>query len=80
MKSLLPEIGKAIRILREKRGLSQTDVREKTGLEASYISRIETGKIRLPRVDTINKIAIAIDTTVDEIVKLAIKLETEMKK
>lgn len=36
--------GKAIRIIRVSRNLSQTQLGERTGLDASYISRIEAGQ------------------------------------
>ena len=73
MESLIPNIGKIIRQLRKEKKLSQTDIRKITGIEASYVSRIETGKIKSPSVKTMLKIAEALETTVENIIQKAIR-------
>lgn len=73
MVALIPNIGKIIRQIRKSKGLSLTDVREKTGIEANYLSRIETGKIVSPRVHTMIKIAKALNVTVEYIIGKAFK-------
>lgn len=51
---------------RLKKGLSQEDLEEKTGLDRKTIFRIEND-INMPLVDTFGKIAIALNLTNDEI-------------
>ena len=48
--------GKAIRICRAARGLSQKDLAAKVGVDSSHVSLIESEK-RSPSLDTIEKIA-----------------------
>jgi len=56
MAQKLPDFGKATKLMREKQRLSQTALRELTGLEASYIARLEHGRF-MPSVKTISKLA-----------------------
>lgn len=46
-----------LRSLREAKGLSQSQLEEKIGKEANYITRIETGRIDSPPLDVISSIA-----------------------
>jgi transcriptional regulator with XRE-family HTH domain len=48
--------GKAIRVLRAARGLSQKDVAAHTGLDPSYISLLESGE-RRPAARTVGSLA-----------------------
>lgn len=45
--------------LRSKKGMTQGDIVRATGLERSYISSLEAGKIKYPTVHTIARIATA---------------------
>ena len=58
-KSQSVDIGQRIAGIRRRRGLSQTIVARRTGLDPSYLSRLETGKIH-PTVKTALKIATAL--------------------
>jgi len=58
----------ALKKLREKKGLSQGDVFRRTGLERTYISRIEHGEVMDPRITTVVILAKALDMSVDEFV------------
>lgn len=49
-------IGKAIRVIRAARGLSQKQLAEESGLDASYVSLVEAGK-RAPTGETVQAIA-----------------------
>jgi transcriptional regulator with XRE-family HTH domain len=46
-----------LRSLREAKGLSQSQLEEKIGKEANYITRIETGRIDSPPLEVISSIA-----------------------
>ena len=59
-------MGQAIRRIREEKGLSQGDVvrRIRKGgkeVERNFLSGIETGKVKYPRVETISLITKALD-------------------
>jgi len=56
----------SIRDIREKRGLTQERLADLCGLPRPHISAIERGEYR-PRIDTAQKIAQALGTTVDEL-------------
>ena len=68
---------KALRRIREKRGLSQGDVFRRSGVERTYISRIEQGLIVDPRISTVVILARALDVSVDELVREAEALAGE---
>jgi len=53
-------IGERIRLLRERRGLTQGDIEERTGLLRCYTSRVENGHT-VPSLETIEKIARALE-------------------
>jgi len=66
-----PDFGGTTKRLREKNGLSQTDLRELTKMEASQISRLENGD-SFPRWETIEKLAKAFKMTPLDLIALAI--------
>ena len=64
--------GKALAIcmkeLRAKNKMTQGDIVRATGLERSYVSSLEAGKIKHPRIDTINKIAKAFGMKLSDLI------------
>lgn len=60
------EVGERIKKLREKKGLSTTDLSRLTGISQSTISKLENGK-RKPELSTLEKIADALIVTVDRL-------------
>ena len=61
-------IGKRIAELRKERELSQVDLALKTGLDKGHIARIELGRYSVG-LDTLQKIADALDVKIDLIEK-----------
>src|SRR5205823_14781395 len=59
-------IGKRLRQLREKKGLSQGDIEERTGLLRCYISRVENGHT-VPSLETLERFAGALDLPLHEV-------------
>lgn len=57
-------IGKRIRILRLERSLTQSDIEEATGISRSHLSKIESGKVANPGLDTLEKIAKALKVSI----------------
>jgi transcriptional regulator with XRE-family HTH domain len=53
-------LGKNLRAARNKLGLTQEQVAERSGVQAGEISRIERGK-RDPKVSTLEKLAAAVE-------------------
>jgi transcriptional regulator with XRE-family HTH domain len=65
-RSSTPDLGQRVAASRSQLGLSQTDVAKRAGLAASYLSRIENGKIH-PTVRTAQKIAGALRVPLAEL-------------
>jgi transcriptional regulator with XRE-family HTH domain len=53
-------------MLREAKGLSQTQLEERIGKEANYITRVETGRIE-PPLEVIARIAHELDVSVSDL-------------
>ena len=70
--------GKALAVcikqLRAKRGMTQGDIARATGFERSYISNLEGGRIKYPRVNTVDKIAAAFGMKLSELIIYCEKL------
>jgi len=58
-------INDRIRATRKHKGLNASDLARLTGLNQSEISQIESGRKRSPRLDTIQRIARALDVSID---------------
>lgn len=69
-----PGLGKAIRQLREKRGLTQEAVAHDAGVTASTYGLIERGHSN-PTWATVRDVAGALDASIGELAKLAEKHE-----
>ncbi|EID69786.1 MULTISPECIES: helix-turn-helix domain-containing protein [Streptococcus] len=54
-------IGKKIKQLREKQGLSQDELAEKSGVSRMTITYLETGATKDVKLGTLNKIAVGLD-------------------
>jgi transcriptional regulator with XRE-family HTH domain len=59
-------LGKNIKILRTRRGLSQADLAEKADMSIPFLSNIERG-IKYPQPDMLAKIANALDVKINEL-------------
>jgi transcriptional regulator with XRE-family HTH domain len=60
LKSLVPEIGKILRLFREKLGKNQGEVAQKAGISTSMLSQIERGGVA-PSIDTLIAVCAALD-------------------
>lgn len=63
-------LGRAIRAIRKKAGLSQFDAAQKSGINRTYLGQIENGN-RNPTYATLIWIARTIDVSVSELVRTA---------
>jgi len=67
-KAIKDALGKTIRFLRFRRGLSQADLAEKANISITFLSTIERG-IKFPQPDILSKLAKALDVEVFELFK-----------
>ena len=58
-----------IKALRERQGMSQSMLSQKSGVKQQTISMLETGERKMPRIDTAKKLADALGCTVDDLLK-----------
>lgn len=70
--------GRFIRDLRKKRGMSQKDLADGTGIDFTYLSKIENCKMAPPSEKTIIAIAEALDADSDELMRLAGKIPSDL--
>jgi transcriptional regulator with XRE-family HTH domain len=63
--------------LRSKHNMTQGDIVRATGLERGYISNLEAGKIKHPRIETIAKIADAFGMKFSDFVLYCERLHSE---
>lgn len=56
-----------IRFYREKAGLSQDGLARSTALTTNTIGNIETGRVPNPSIDTVGRIADALDISIDDL-------------
>ena len=66
MEQLLQTVGKKIQLIRDKKGLTQEQLEEKTGVNTKYISAIERGQKNVT-VKTLEKIAKGLDIQLYEL-------------
>lgn len=69
------------KILREKRrisGISQRKLAEKVGVDFSYISKLENGRIPPPSAETILKISKVLDCASEELLAAAKKMPSKI--
>jgi transcriptional regulator with XRE-family HTH domain len=69
-----PALGKAIRQLRDKRGMTQEALAHAAGVTVGHLSMIERGHSN-PTWATVKAIAAALDAPMVELTKLAVKFD-----
>lgn len=75
-KSFGVAFGAAVRARRDKKRWTAQELAEATGLSVDGVRRIEVGKVADPGIQTVDRIATALATTVDALVKAARKGES----
>ena len=61
-------IGKNIKEIREKKGITQDKLARLADIPYTTLNKIEIGLVKRPRVDTIGKIARALNVKIDSLV------------
>lgn len=72
-------IGERIRTYRKKLNYSQEELAHKAGLHPTYIGQLERGE-KNPTIETIEKITIALDITLEELFRFTIQTEAQQNK
>jgi transcriptional regulator with XRE-family HTH domain len=75
--------GERIRELRKAKNLNQQEVADKVGINFTYLSKIENGKLEsaeFPSEETIKKLAKALGGDVDELLLMAKKVPDKIRK
>jgi transcriptional regulator with XRE-family HTH domain len=62
-------IGRVLKRLREKKGLSQAALAKQSGVAQGYISQMEAGEKKNPGIETLKKIAKALGVPVTELLE-----------
>ena len=78
MQDIKKLLGSRIKNIRKKRGVTQEKLAEMVGIAPPNISYIETGKY-CPAIDTMQKIATALDVEPYELYRFNIKNQNEIK-
>jgi len=63
----LKKLGEAVRFRRLGKGWSLADLADKSGVSKAYISDLENGSAGTPNIQYVYAIAVALDTTLDEL-------------
>ena len=69
MSKTIPTVAKNIKKYRKERGLSQDKLSRLADVAHATIIKIESGGIQSPTIDTVQKIAKALDVSVEELLK-----------
>jgi transcriptional regulator with XRE-family HTH domain len=64
-------IGNSVRRLRKNKGLSQEKLARRADISLNALTKIESGFARRPSIQTVVKLARALEVSIDEIVKNA---------
>src|SRR5437867_6888694 len=70
--------GVALRELRRRAGLSQRELAERTGLDFSYISKIENGRLPPPAADTVVAMCRVFGVPAEELLALTGKIPSQV--
>jgi HTH-type transcriptional regulator, competence development regulator len=73
------EFGRRLRDLRKLHAISQRDLATQVGVDFTYLSKIEGGRLAPPSVDVIRHLAKALDANEDELINLAGKVPKDLK-
>ncbi len=70
--------GERVRELRKARGLSQRDLAGRSGIDFTYLSKIENGRMEPPSEEVIRRVALALGADADELILLADKFPSDL--
>ena len=71
--------GEYLRGLRKRAGLSQRDLAQRAGIDFTYLSKIENGRVDPPAEETMRALAHAVGADADELLARARKMPRDLK-
>ena len=71
--------GEALRTLRREANVSQRELADQVGLDFSYISKLENGRLPAPAADTVVKMCGALGVESERLLSLTGKLPTDVQ-
>jgi transcriptional regulator with XRE-family HTH domain len=76
---MVESFGPTLRELRRQAGLSQRDLAARTGLDFSYISKLENGRLSPPAADTVVTICQVLGEPPEKLLALTGKIPSEVQ-
>jgi transcriptional regulator with XRE-family HTH domain len=76
----LKKLGEKVRFLRQGKGWSLGELAEKAGVSKAYISDLENGMAGKPNIQYVYNIAVALDVTLDDLLKDTTAKESRPRK
>ena len=76
----MTSFGEALRERRRAAGISQRELAERIGMDFSYISKVENGRLQPPAADTIVAMCRALNINAEELLALTGKIPSEVQK
>jgi len=64
------DIGKAIQKVRLEKGLTQEELSRKADIPYTTLAKIESGMVINPRMNTLQKISVALEVTIDYLLSI----------
>jgi HTH-type transcriptional regulator, competence development regulator len=74
------EFGQHLRDLRKRAGLSQRDLAQRAGIDFTYLSKIENGRVDPPGEDTMRALAMALGAEAEDLLARARKMPRDLKR
>jgi transcriptional regulator with XRE-family HTH domain len=71
--------GQRLRVLRVERRLNQKDLAAAAGIDVTYLSKLENGRLDPPAEETIRRLAAALEFEPTELLLLAHKVPSDLK-
>lgn len=72
------EFGEKIREIRKGQGMSQRELAGRAGIDFTYLSKIENGRMEPPSEEAIRRVALALGADADELILLADKFPSDL--
>jgi transcriptional regulator with XRE-family HTH domain len=70
--------GERVRELRKAQGMSQRELADRAGIDFTYLSKIENGRMEPPSEQVIRRVAEELDADADELIVLADKFPSDL--
>jgi transcriptional regulator with XRE-family HTH domain len=70
--------GERVRELRKAQGMSQRELADRAGIDFTYLSKIENGRMEPPSEQVIRRVAEELDADADELFVLADKFPSDL--